>query len=86
MKTMIGSSLMQQLTQEIQVGHLLTLSSGKIVGINAMSIKDSEGLNFAVPLPPVCKAISFFAGRKTHHLQNYQLVLQQTMFMKSILP
>lgn len=39
-------------------GPLINLKSGKIVGINAMSLENSEGLNFAVPLPPVCKAIS----------------------------
>jgi len=39
-------------------GPLIDLQTGKIVGINAMSLIDSEGLNFAVPLPPVCKAIS----------------------------
>jgi S1-C subfamily serine protease len=45
-------------------GPLIDLKSGKIVGINAMSLKDSEGLNFAVPLPPVCKAISLLSKDK----------------------
>lgn len=45
-------------------GPLIDLKSGKIVGINAMSLKNSEGLNFAVPLPPVCKAISLLSKDK----------------------
>ena len=45
-------------------GPLIDLESGKIVGINAMSLRDSEGLNFAVPLPPVCKAISLLRKEK----------------------
>lgn len=45
-------------------GPLIDLNSGKIVGINAMSLKNSEGLNFAVPLPPVCKAISLLSSGK----------------------
>lgn len=45
-------------------GPLIDLKSGKVVGINAMSLKDSEGLNFAVPLPPVCKAISLLSAEK----------------------
>ena len=45
-------------------GPLIDLKSGKVVGINAMSLKDSEGLNFAVPLPPVCKAISLLLEGK----------------------
>ena len=39
-------------------GPLIELQSGKIVGINAMGLNDSEGLNFAVPLEPVCKALN----------------------------
>ena len=45
-------------------GPLIDLKSGKIVGINAMSLADSEGLNFAVPLPPVCKVISLLLDDK----------------------
>ena len=40
-------------------GPLIDIDSGKIVGINAMSLKDSEGLNFAVPLPPVQSHFAF---------------------------
>ena len=54
---------MQQLTQVIPEG-TNRINSGKIVGINAMSLKDSEGLNFAVPLPPVCRAISLLRENK----------------------
>ena len=43
---------------------LINLKSGKIVGINAMSLENSEGLNFAVPLPPVCKAVSLLRAGK----------------------
>ena len=42
-------------------GPLINLNSGKIVGINTMSLEDSEGLNFAVPIPPVCKAIQLLS-------------------------
>ena len=39
-------------------GPLIDLQTGKVVGINAMGLEDSEGLNFAVPLEPVCKAVT----------------------------
>lgn len=39
-------------------GPLINVETSKVVGINAMSLKDSEGLNFAVPMAPVCKALS----------------------------
>ena len=45
-------------------GPLIDLDSGKVVGINSMSIKDAEGLNFAVPMPPVCKTISLMLSGK----------------------
>lgn len=45
-------------------GPLIDLQTGKIVGINAMSLTDSEGLNFAVPLPPVCKTIALLLQDK----------------------
>tara|TARA_B100000963_G_C22598623_1_gene659147 strand:+ start:427 stop:1668 length:1242 start_codon:yes stop_codon:yes gene_type:complete len=45
-------------------GPLIALKSGKVVGINAMSLKNSEGLNFAVPLPPVCKTISLLLANE----------------------
>lgn len=38
-------------------GPLISLDTGLIIGINAMSLKDSEGLNFAVPMAPVCKSL-----------------------------
>ena len=34
------------------------------MGINAMGPKDSEGLNFAVPLEPVCKAVTLLKEEK----------------------
>lgn len=45
-------------------GPLIDLQTGKIVGINAMGLKDSEGLNFAVPLEPVCKAVTLLKEEK----------------------
>lgn len=38
-------------------GPLINLNDGKVIGINAMGLEDSEGLNFAVPMQPVCKSI-----------------------------
>jgi len=43
-------------------GPLINLNTGKIVGINAMGLEDSEGLNFAVPMEPVCKSIELLAS------------------------
>lgn len=45
-------------------GPLINLETGYIVGINAMGLRDSEGLNFAVPLPPVCKSIELLKAGK----------------------
>ena len=45
-------------------GPLINLSTGKVIGINAMGLKDSEGLNFAVPLRPVCRAKDLLASGK----------------------
>ncbi len=36
-------------------GPLIELDTGEIVGINSMGLKDTEGLNFAVPSKPICK-------------------------------
>lgn len=38
-------------------GPLINLNNGEVIGINAMGLEDSEGLNFAVPMQPVCKSI-----------------------------
>jgi len=45
-------------------GPLINLNTGKIVGINAMGLEDSEGLNFAVPMEPVCKSIELLASHQ----------------------
>lgn len=45
-------------------GPLIELQTGKIVGINAMGLEDSEGLNFAVPLGPVCKTLTLLKEGK----------------------
>ena len=39
-------------------GPLIELDTGEVVGINAMGLKDTEGLNFAVPSKPICKILS----------------------------
>lgn len=38
-------------------GPLIDIETGDVVGINAMALKDTEGLNFAVPVKPVCKIL-----------------------------
>ena len=45
-------------------GPLIDLESGKIVGINAMKLEDTEGLNFAVPSLPVCKILELMEQNK----------------------
>lgn len=45
-------------------GPLIDISSGKVIGINATALEDSEGLNFAVPLQPVCKAVKLLKEDK----------------------
>ena len=41
-------------------GPLIDLRSGLVVGINAMALKDTEGLNFAVPSKPICKIVDLY--------------------------
>ena len=41
-------------------GPLIDLKTGAVVGINAMALKDTEGLNFAVPIQPICKIIDLY--------------------------
>ena len=36
---------------------MIDLETGQVVGVNANSFEDTEGLNFAVPMPPVCSII-----------------------------
>ena len=45
-------------------GPLIDLETGLIVGINAMSLENTEGLNFAVPTKPVCKILELMADQK----------------------
>ena len=45
-------------------GPLIDIETGKVIGINAMALEDSEGLNFAVPLQPVCKAVALLKEGK----------------------
>lgn len=41
-------------------GPLIDLRNGLVVGINAMALKDTEGLNFAVPAKPICKILDIY--------------------------
>jgi len=45
-------------------GPLIELDTGEVVGINAMGLKDTEGLNFAVPSKPICKILSLLKDDK----------------------
>ena len=38
-------------------GALIDLETGYVVGVNANSFEGTEGLNFAVPMPPVCSIV-----------------------------
>lgn len=38
-------------------GALIDLETGLIVGVNAMGYNDTQGLNFAVPTPPLCSIL-----------------------------
>jgi len=46
-------------------GPLIDLESGSVVGINAMALKKSEGLNFAVPSVPACKILNLLKEEKS---------------------
>ena len=39
-------------------GPLIDIETGKIIGVNAMGFEDTQGLNFAVPMRPVCSILS----------------------------
>ena len=45
-------------------GPLIELDTGEVVGINAMGLEDTEGLNFAVPAKPICKILSLLREGK----------------------
>ena len=45
-------------------GPLIELDTGEVVGINAMGLKDTEGLNFAVPSKPICKILNLLKDGK----------------------
>lgn len=38
-------------------GALIDLETGDVVGVNAMGFEDTQGLNFAVPMGPVCSIL-----------------------------
>ncbi len=45
-------------------GPLIELDTGEVVGINAMRLKNTEGLNFAVPSKPICKILRLLKDDK----------------------
>ena len=45
-------------------GPLIDIKSGKIIGVNAMGFEDTQGLNFAVPMRPVCSILSLLKEGK----------------------
>ena len=45
-------------------GPLIDITTGKVVGINAMGLDDTQGLNFAVPMKPICKIIQLLSENK----------------------
>ena len=46
-------------------GALIDLETGRVVGVNANSVKNTEGLNFAVPIPPACSIVKLLAEGTT---------------------
>ena len=45
-------------------GPLIDLDTGDVVGVNAMTLEDTEGLSFAVPAKPICKIIDLMREGK----------------------
>ena len=45
-------------------GPLIDLDTGDVVGVNAMTLKDTEGLSFAVPAKPICKILDLMKAEK----------------------
>ena len=45
-------------------GPLIDVTSGNVVGINAMGLEDTQGLNFAVPIKPICKILELLENGK----------------------
>lgn len=45
-------------------GPLVALDTGEVVGINAMGLEDTQGLNFAVPAKPICKILELMRAGK----------------------
>ena len=64
-------------------GPLVDLSTGRVVGINAMALKKTEGLNFAVPSFPVCKIVNILRENQIPPHQIYHLFLTATPKLKS---
>lgn len=45
-------------------GPLIDIESGKIIGVNAVGFKDTQGLNLAIPMRPVCSILSLLKEGK----------------------
>ena len=45
-------------------GPLIDINTGDVVGINAMGLEDTEGLNFALPMKPICKILELMSADK----------------------
>jgi len=45
-------------------GPLIDLDTGDVVGVNAITLEDTEGLSFAVPAKPICKIIDLMREGK----------------------
>ena len=45
-------------------GALIDLETGFVVGVNAMGYNDTQGLNFAVPTPPLCSILALLKEGK----------------------
>ena len=65
-------------------GPLIALDTGNIVGINALTLEDTEGLSFAVPIKPVCKILSLLMAGADPSPPELPIVLQSIMSLRSI--
>ena len=45
-------------------GPLIDINTGDVVGINAKGLEDTEGLNFALPMKPICKILELLSADK----------------------
>lgn len=45
-------------------GPLIDIKSSKVIGVNAMGFENTQGLNFAIPMRPVCSILSLLREAK----------------------